>query len=325
VLGQANRRIQIAEFNVPLFRAGDRFDFTENENRCDDKYEEPTGGYPPFGAMDMDDVDGESLYGQWKEVKSEFDFSGFYEDVSDLVTNNAGVMRHVFHYEYRRPPTAIRQFGSTLPDRGQLSLMTASWGPRVTDNSDFRWYWYGESTQHTLSNRYALPVGDARYEFLLDREPDPSHPCPVEVEYCTKWPLLILGTDTLISGPAVGVLYPNSKCNAAQFRGIRVNADGTTSVVYEVSRLEQMKASIKHAGTAMLDPVYGYWRGEWTMPFHFKYVGMFAPDHPEVVKAGATYERFSMEVYILTGTPIQIRDAAIQLGNNTGMMAWGCD
>ena len=82
---------------------------------------------------------------------------------------------------------------------------------------------------------------------------------------------------------------------------------------------------LKHAGAAMADPVYGYWLGEWTMPFHFVYADMFAPDRPEVQNAGATYERFSMEVYILTGTPIQIRDAAIAIEGNQVAMAWGCN
>lgn len=329
VLDGVNRRIAISKFNVPLFRAGNEFDFTENEGYCDDKYEEPAGGYAPSGAQDQDGVSGEEAYGQWREVKSEFDYFGFYEDVSEIVTNGAGVMRHVFHYEYRRAPQAIEQFSSTLEDRGKLEGLTISWGPRVTDNSDFKWYHYGESSRNTLSKRYPLPTGDTKYEFLLDQ--DPMDPCPGSVEYCTRWPLLILATDTLISGNAVGILYPESRCNTNQFRGIHVNTDGTTTVVYEHSRFRQagpnsrlMKASIKHAGTAVPDPTYGYWRGEWTMPLHFQYTEMFAPDRPEVVNAGATYERYSMEVYILTGTPIQIRDAAIQL-RASGAMAWRCD
>jgi hypothetical protein len=146
-----------------------------------------------------------------------------------------------------------------------------------------------------LFHRPGQHVPHAREGFVTGVNPEEG------VEHASVHRAIHLGTDRALADPA-----------ATTERAMRPRDQDL------VSRLEQMKASIKHAGTAMLDPVYGYWRGEWTMPFHFKYAGMFAPDRPEVVKAGATYERFSMEVYILTGTPIQIRDAAIHIGNNTG-------
>lgn len=358
-LGGINKRIVITPFAAPLFRAGDNFDFTQSDFKCDDKYAEPSGGYPPAGMLDTDSVDNEGPYNQWSgEVKSEFDFSGFYEDVSAMVTNGAGVMRHVFHYDYRRVPKAISQFGETAivtqgDDQGKpvldvtkleqdisptefsgnqtgravdLSHMTVSWGPRITDNSNFAWYYYGTSNHQTLSAGYPLPSGNTRYGFSLDQLPDPPDPCPGKDEYCTTWPLLILATSIPSSGHAVGVFYPDSSCNGEQFRGIHINADGSETVVYAENRIIQKRASIKHAGSSIADPDYGYWLGEWTMPLHFTYTGMFAPTRGELENKGATFERFSMEIYILTGTPNQIRDAAIQIGDHSDAMeVWGCN
>lgn len=88
-----------------------------------------------------------------------------------------------------------------------------------------------------------------------------------------------MSTSAPFSGNAIGIYRPESQCNRNQTRGIKMNVDSTRSVVYEENRLavdqgaRVMTASLKYAGTETADSDYGYWGGEWTMPFHFLYTG----------------------------------------------------
>lgn len=73
-----------------------------------------------------------------------------------------------------------------------LADMTVSWGPRVTSNSDFLWYYYGGGPdQQTLSAGYPLPKssvdpthGDPlKHAFWLEQDPGS---CTNRYDYCTK-------------------------------------------------------------------------------------------------------------------------------------------
>jgi hypothetical protein len=97
-------RFIIEKFNMPLY--GDPvFDFTEYEDLAEDA--------PVYKDSDNSDTDALDETGKTQddELRSEFDFAGTYEDVSDLTGNGISAFRHRFHYAYVREPAAMLQFG----------------------------------------------------------------------------------------------------------------------------------------------------------------------------------------------------------------------
>lgn len=86
IVEQKNKLI-IKKFNMPLY--GDAvFDFTEHEDLV------------PDSSKYKDD-----------EIRSEFDFYGYYEDAPPVVGNKIVVIRFYAEYSYAREPKAIYQFG----------------------------------------------------------------------------------------------------------------------------------------------------------------------------------------------------------------------
>lgn len=101
---QSENRVLIKQFNVPLWGEA-VFDFTQHENLVPD-----SSRYADQGGRDTDGLD-ESELNQDFEIRSEFDFSGVYEDYSDRSDTGIPIFRHAYYYVYARAPSAIRQFG----------------------------------------------------------------------------------------------------------------------------------------------------------------------------------------------------------------------
>lgn len=97
-------KLSIQRFNMPLYGDG-VFDFTENEDLAPDN--------PKYADNGRTDADGYSEKGwtQDDELRSEFDFQGFYEDVSHLSEGKIPIIRFYQEYIYARKPKAIFQFG----------------------------------------------------------------------------------------------------------------------------------------------------------------------------------------------------------------------
>ena len=97
-------RFTVDRYNVPLF--GDPiFNFV----RFDDLAEDFNYGDPP--GTDTDGFAEPAGWTQDDEIRSEFDFEGFYEDAGDPAGNGCSVLRIFQRYSYERSAKAILQFG----------------------------------------------------------------------------------------------------------------------------------------------------------------------------------------------------------------------
>jgi len=96
----------VPRLRLPLFTGGwEGYDFEENEDIYPDGRPDRYDG----GNSDMDGID-EGLLSQLDELASEFVYYGWYEDASWIGGNRIPILRHVFYYEYRGEPGAIKQF-----------------------------------------------------------------------------------------------------------------------------------------------------------------------------------------------------------------------
>ena len=109
-------QIIIPPFQMPLF--GDPvFDFTEHEDLAPE-----AGDYNDGGTRDKDGIN-EAGKSQDDELRSEFDYEGFYKDVSALTAKyNVSTIQHYYRNTYVRKPGAILQFGpaAILEDGGKV-------------------------------------------------------------------------------------------------------------------------------------------------------------------------------------------------------------
>jgi hypothetical protein len=103
--GGSGGRVYIAPFRMPIF-SNSKYDWVENEDICPDGYKEDRD------ETDRDGID-ESGISQLEEVRSEWVYTGYYEDVSDLIYANVAAMRHVYQTDFRYSPDAILQFGES--------------------------------------------------------------------------------------------------------------------------------------------------------------------------------------------------------------------
>ncbi len=94
---------------VALWYGDGAWDFTEWENIGPDPYNDG-------GNSDQDEIDERQLAGkQNTEVKSEFDYSGFYGDYKGKGGIEIACVRHYFEYRFVRPPGhCLSQFGPGL-------------------------------------------------------------------------------------------------------------------------------------------------------------------------------------------------------------------
>ena len=104
-----NGQLRINPFNMPLFD-NSGFDFTKFENICPD-YNNADGG-----NSDMDGFAEPAGWTQDDEVRSEFDFQGFYQDATALTGGQASAVRFWQRYSYIRDPKSLLQFGPAAVD-----------------------------------------------------------------------------------------------------------------------------------------------------------------------------------------------------------------
>lgn len=116
-LTNANGRLLINRFNVPLY-SDPVFDFTAYEDLAADYEGYNDGlnvGSNPSGTAYTGDTDGYAEPAGWTqddEVRSEFDFEGFFEDASAQAGHDVSAVRFFQRYSYVREPKAILQFGT---------------------------------------------------------------------------------------------------------------------------------------------------------------------------------------------------------------------
>ena len=111
-------RLYIAPFRMPIFSNG-KYDWVENEDIASDGYDEDGE------SSDNDAVD-ETGLSQLDEVRSEFNFTGFYEDASARVSADVAILRHLFQTDFRHEADAIFQFGQDGEMDNGVSVLNPS-------------------------------------------------------------------------------------------------------------------------------------------------------------------------------------------------------
>lgn len=110
-------KVTIPKYNLPLF-SDPTFDFVEHEELID---ESPK--YVQRGKnTDNDGIKEDNATGD-DEIRSEWDFSGIFENASTMTPNKIPALRHRFYYAYVRQPASVLQFGAKAKlDDGQPVL-----------------------------------------------------------------------------------------------------------------------------------------------------------------------------------------------------------
>jgi hypothetical protein len=333
------RRVSVGRFAIPLWRGDQDLDYTHFEDRCDDLYREPQGGYSYAGAQLDTDNRAESGFDQWREVKSEWDYVGFYEDASALVSNpNVGALRHVLHYEWMRQPDAILQMTgdavmTIMPDGSHprvqqgtdvadisptryeglqaprpsgtdMADATLSWGVRMQNKHGWR-YAYFMRGDGTLSAPVDFDDKDMRFNLGNILDVGPAY--DGDFDYAVT---IISQSKDPASGEAVGVYYPvNSSCNKGHLSG--VTAAGATA--YNEERRRWVYANIDDKPRLNLAII------------RVRLRGFLGPDHPLLTAAGgADHERLSAEYFVLTGTADGIRGAVLEIETKLAQIN-GCE
>ena len=323
-LTNENGRLRINRFNVPLY-SDPVFDFTAREELAADyeKFNDGLNAVNPAGTPYTGDTDGYDEPAGWTqddEIRSEFDFEGFYEDAGALAGGQVSAVRFFQRYSYVRAPKAIYQFGPAalqmdgsavyVPDviaqKGDLSsslpgiqLATAvdlagviftSYGMRIDTDSGYTnqmWYSGGQwlsapIVPGTEGTRYKLPGSGIV-------PADPTNP---------DYGFLIAADGTNPATAHGFALYvPMTEVNRKCTVGIR-KTDG--AVAYRENRLTDCILFFSSESTNMVSIRARYFLR-----------GLLAPGH----SATNVYEALESDQYVLYGTPNEILSAVRTMEN----------
>jgi hypothetical protein len=320
-LAEEDGRLKILSYNMPLYSDA-VFDFTVHEDLAPD-YEKYNDGLnedsSPIGdpyTGDTDALDEPADWTQDDEVRSEFDFEGFYENAVSQAGGQVSAVRFFQRYSYVRDPGPIYQFGpgalrmdgedvynaSVIASSGDISSTLAgvqtatevdmagviftSYGIRFTAaNGYVNKMWYSGGEWHAE----AMDLGNENVNYKLPGSGiTPTESDPLDYGFL----MVTDGTDPSTSyGFAlyVPMTEVNSKCTV----GIN-QADG--SVAYRENRLTDCKILYSSATPTQV-----------SIRARYNLRGLLAPAHgdPDV------YEALESDQYVLYGTPEQIL-AAVQ-------------
>ncbi len=132
--------VNIRKFTLPLFSNAE-FDFTEMEDLApDDRSDSIDQRASDEDGFNEQKVWASGFKGQDSEVRSEFNFEGSYENISELITaeNRIPALRHKFIYEFEGKPKSIQQFsvpGGTT-NTGD-PIFSENWFMKSITNSPF--------------------------------------------------------------------------------------------------------------------------------------------------------------------------------------------
>lgn len=318
-------RIDVGPFPVVLFNGDSNFDFSEKVDL--------TRGWPyqtnnPPSVIDTDGVT-ETAAVQADEVVSEWEATGFYEDVSCALSDpDVSAVRMVWHIGYKAPPSAIEQFGESAtkvtsapvvnwkeyrPDVSphldgeqtttldDLSNVLFGWGSRIDRNhtayqyNDF-WYWDADAP---------TPVW---VKANLVHPPTTSTPWPptvIEVPDEHR-ELSMLATGTSSTAHAIAIYVPDwSDLNSRSVAGIDA---ATGEVVYAENRVWDYLVRGHYGGNGGTE----VFNGETNTRNYNNHIwdtrisGVLAPRN-------GIYEELRLEAYFLFGTPDDIRASLSEL------------
>lgn len=275
-----------------LWNGDGKYDFTEWENLAADPYQSDNG------SSDIDGIDESNLEGQQAaEVTSEFDYYGEYENCIKT-SGGAPCFRVYFEYRSARPPGhAISQFSSTSSvfNANLLGKDISNQWPKGDhlatefDMSGLVW---------AMTLRADTAIWNPKYRMMLNAEGEweaQERTSSAKLDTFDKEdhkPLLVLSHDnTPDQGMALGLYWPNHDVNKFDIVGRRGEEE-----VYRDKRQSQRFFNDEPERAAGLHK-FG---------FGFRARGILNPiNTPEGI-----YEALRGEMYILVGTPNEIREAA---------------
>jgi hypothetical protein len=326
----SGQRLTVPRFNVALYRDGVN-DFIENEDAFPERYN--------LGPGDRDSID-ETGKTMDDELRSEFDYGGFYEDVAAKFDADSPVFRHVYSFEYRRDPgppyesgeqpekySPMQQFGADATMDGRpkndgeyvpvidetrrasdvapqlegehqatnvdYSMVQDTWGIRIKPRSFNHCLWVddGEWQSFKLTDEGRIEVTFEETNHIDNFPEIDSHPAG-NASSDRNLAVLTEGADP-DSGRSVGMYIPESSpLNRTPIAGVDKE---TGEVQYRHDRrVKRIILSNMRIGVFPL-MVERHWL-----------TGMLAPRYaPEGI-----VERLTKDLYVLVGTPNEIREVA---------------
>jgi len=290
-------RLIIKRFNMPLF-SDPVFDFTEHEDLAPDA--------PRFHDMGITDSDGldEKGKSQDDEVRSEFDFYGYYENFNKKFRSVIPILHFYQEYIYSRLPKAIKQFGAharmlngkkvlnpcfrvtdistTIPGRQRprdtdlSTVIFTAYGIRVTKSSGYTYMMYRQGGKwKTIHIKLREHVNlDVNFNNVSG---------DIDSPFC----ILANGPNPFRS-KAIALYVPESIVNKYQLIG---KGRKYGKVYYKEDRRLREYFILMHRAP-----------NQYSIRIRYILRGMLAPDHT----LKGVNEVLRNEVYILFGTPNEI-------------------
>ncbi|NNM86236.1 MAG: hypothetical protein HKL96_10840 [Phycisphaerales bacterium] len=235
-----------------------------------------------------------------RKITSEFDYYGYYQNVDGTNGITISCIKHYFEYRFiRKPGFCFRQFGpgtpvfrpynalKDIPVKHPVGVYPAQ--PFDLSKALVVWSLRGDTAIWNPRWVYYLKKSGT---WDIHRRRDNTHHL-VYGSNATYQPLIIISDSKDPStGKALGVFRPNSVINTNIIVGRKDNG----SQVYADPRLTRViAADIPHRIESM-----------WKLGFFIYFRGMLN----RTQTPPGVYETFRTEVYMLVGTPNQIRNAA---------------
>ena len=244
---------------------------------------------------------------QARKITSEFDYYGYYQNVDGTNGITIPCIKHYFEYRFiRKPGFCFRQFGPGTPvfrPRNAVKDIAVKYPVGVYPAQPF------DISKGLVvwSLRGDTAIWNPRWVYYLKKSGAwDIHRCQTDTRHVIYGPsaaylplVIISDSNDPGKGPALGVFRPNSVINT----NVIVGRKDDGSVVYADPRLTRVLASYNpHRIKSM-----------WKMGFFIYFRGMLN----RTQTPPGVYETFRTEVYMLVGTPDQIRSAAASIARSS--------
>jgi len=286
-------RLTIVAHPCCLWDADGKYDFIQWDNLVPIPY--------PRADRHQDGLDDSHLPGkEAAEITSEFNFYGYYQNMKGVGGIDIPCIKHYFEYRFsRKPGHALAEFGPGTPiynPKGKIANI-----PVEHPAGAHPAHWFDLSKALCVwSLRGDKPLWNPRWVYYLKKDGSwDVRSCRavsrtvVYGPHAAFQPLMILSNSKNPNkGPAMGIYRPDSRINIRPVVGRRDN--GTE--VYSDPRITRIIAM----------DIPNRTKGMWKFGFFMFFRGLLNRNETPP----GVYESFRTEVYMLVGSPNQIRRAA---------------
>lgn len=317
VLVKENGGVTVPARPLALWYGDCQWDFTEWENIGPD----PTC-YPDGGNSDVDELDESNLAGkQNTEVKSEFDYFGFYHDYKNKGNIDISCVRHYFEYRYvREPGHCINQFRPGLdiykPEQIHPDISSAFPEGLHTaepfDMSNFILSWHLRNDVVNWDPKYQFIAKNGNTWTIQNREVYVKETLDKNGEVIMPRLLIISDSNNPDADNALGFYMPESEFNNHETIGV----DETTGLInYKDRRYQSIRIWDQPRRISTM-AVYG-----------FKTETKGILNRTRLPKN--IYEAYRFDMFILKGSPNEIWETVNRIENastvwnfNAGLDNW---